>query len=168
MQFEVKQGSSVAYLHPNKSGTYAIDSGTLITFGSLHPATAESFGLSGEMVHFFEVDYTLLFNRFALAQHTFREISKYPSISRELNFVLDERTPVASVIEQIASVHPFLGGFSVVDTFRDEAKVGMDKKSVTFSFSIQDPEKTITDEQALTIQTAIIARMEEGGVELRK
>lgn len=129
---------------------------------------AEAFGLSSKTVLFFEIDHSLLMNRFAVSSRTFQEIPKYPSIRRELNFVIDERVPVGDVVSEIANVHPLLSDFQVVDIFRDATKVDPDKKSVTFSFLIQDPTKTITDEEALAIQQAIITELETKGRMLRK
>lgn len=169
VESEVIQGThDIAHLHPNKSGMYRVHADNLITFGSIHPAVAESFGLSNRTVLSFEINFSLLMNRFMTAHHEFREISKYPGIRRELNFVIDERVPVREIIGEIASVHTFLSDFQVVDIFRDATKVGADKKSVTFSFLIQDPTKTITDEEALVIQQAIISELEKKGRVLRK
>ncbi len=167
--FTVEQGTeNIASFHPNKSGRYVVDGEVLVTFGSLHPAVAESFGLANVEVVLFEVDYQKLSHHFATADYRFAEIGKYPGITRELNFVFEETIPVSSVIAKIASVSPILSNFSVVDTFRDTAKVGEGKKSVTFSFLIQDITKTITDEEALSIQEKIIKKLEGEGVMLRK
>jgi len=56
----------------------------------------------------------------------------------------------------------------VVDEFRDSVKIGEGKKSISFSFLIQDLTKTITDEEALAIQEKIIKKLEGEGIELRK
>lgn len=154
--------------HPNKSGRYVVDGEVIISFGSLHPGVAESFGLANAEVLLFEVDYEKLIHYFTTASHRFSEIGKFPGISRELNFVLEETVPVSTVIAKIASVSPILSNFSVVDIFRDVAKIGEGKKSVTFSFLMQDITKTITDEEALVIQEQIIAKLEGEGIELRK
>jgi phenylalanyl-tRNA synthetase beta subunit len=75
---------------------------------------------------------------------------------------------VSSVIAKIASVSPLLSNFSVVDEFRDVVKIGEGKKSISFSFLMQDITKTITDEEALVIQEKIIKKLEGEGVSLRK
>ena len=75
---------------------------------------------------------------------------------------------MSSVIAKIAGVSPLLSSFSVVDEFRDAIKIGAGKKSVTFSFLMQDLTKTITDEEALVIQENIIVKLEGEGIELRK
>ena len=167
--FTVEQGTEdIASLHPNKSGRYMINGEILISFGSLHPGVAESFGLANADVLLFEVDYLKLSHYFATASHTFTEIGKFPGITRELNFVFSETTPVSTVIAKIVSVSPLLSNFSVVDEFRDAVKIGEGKKSISFSFLIQDITKTITDEEALVIQEQIIAKLEGEGIELRK
>lgn len=167
--FAVEQGTeNIASLHPNKSGRYILGNETIMHFGSLHPGVAESFGLSGAEVLLFEVDYQKLSHHFATAGYKFSEIGKYPGITRELNFVFEETIPVSTVIAKIASVSPILSNFSVVDEFRDAQKVGEGKKSISFSFLMQDLTKTITDEEALVIQEQIIAKLEGEGIDLRK
>lgn len=167
--FTVEQGTeNIASLHPNKSGQYTIDGEVLVSFGSLHPGVAESFGLANSDILLFEVDFGKLAHHFATAHHTFSEIGKFPGITRELNFVFAEAIPVSSVIAKIASVSSLLSNFSVVDEFRDAQKIGEGKKSISFSFLIQDLTKTITDEEALAIQEKIIAKLEGEGVNLRK
>lgn len=167
--FQVEQGTDgIASLHPNKSGRYLVDGELIITFGSLHPGVAESFGLASTEVLLFEVDYQKMFHYFTNTDHSFSDIAKYPGITRELNFVFLETIPVGTVIAKIAAVSPMLSNFSVVDTFRDATKIGEGKKSVTFSFLMQDLTKTITDEEALVIQEKIIAKLEGEGVSLRK
>ena len=167
--FSVDQGiEGITSLHPNKSGRYIIENEAIISFGSLHPGVAESFGLANADILLFEVDYEKLSHHFATASYKFSEIGKYPGITRELNFVFSETIPVSSVIAKISSVSPMLSNFSVVDTFRDAQKIGAGKKSVTFSFLMQDLTKTITDEEALAIQEKIIAKLEGEEVSLRK
>lgn len=167
--FQVEQGiENIASFHPNKSGRYMIDGEVLISFGSLHPGVAESFGLANAEVLLFEVDFGRLSHHFATASYKFSEIGKYPGITRELNFVFSETIPVSTIISKIASVSPLLSNFSVVDEFRDAVKIGEGKKSISFSFLIQDLTKTITDEEALIIQEKIITKLEGEGVSLRK
>jgi len=123
--FQVEQGTNgIASLHPNKSGRYLVDGELIMSFGSLHPGVAESFGLASAEVLLFEVDYQKLFHYFTNTDHSFSEIAKYPGITRELNFVFPETIPVGTIIEKIAKVSPILSNFSVVDTFRDAVKVG--------------------------------------------
>jgi phenylalanyl-tRNA synthetase beta subunit len=56
----------------------------------------------------------------------------------------------------------------VVDSiYRDEEKIGSDKKSVSFSFILSNTEWTINDEEALSVQNLIIHNMKEKGYNLR-
>lgn len=89
------------------------------------------------------------------------EISKFPGVERELNFVMDDRDSAGNAAETIASVSPMISGVRAIDVYRDAARLGEGKRSVTFSFRIENPEKTITDAEALDIQNSAIAKMEE-------
>ncbi len=104
---------------------------------------------------------------FERGEPKFSEPSKFPGVRRELNFVLNERDLSGDVAAAVSAVDERIGSVSVLDVFRDAAKVGEGKKSVTFSFVIEDPEKTITDQEALEIQNRIVAEMEKRGLGLR-
>lgn len=168
ISYNIEQGSDSKIFHPNKSGRYTIQGEVIVNFWFAHPAVAESFDLSEVSTLFFEIDYTKLVWVFEASKNSFEPIARYPGIRRELNFVFDETTPVAEIIVRIQSNSKLLSDFSVVDTFRDAVKVGEGKKSVTFSFLIQDTSKTITDEEALIIQEKIIRNLEWEGIFLRK
>jgi phenylalanyl-tRNA synthetase beta subunit len=51
--------------------------------------------------------------------------------------------------------------------FRDESKIGTNKKSVNFAFSLQSDESTISDDEAMGIQNMIIDKMAEQGIAIR-
>ncbi|MFA6091203.1 MAG: phenylalanine--tRNA ligase subunit beta, partial [Candidatus Gracilibacteria bacterium] len=73
--FSVEQRTEgIASLHPNKSGQYMLDGEVLVSFGSLHPGVAESFGLANADVLLFEVDFGKLAHHFTTASHKFSEI----------------------------------------------------------------------------------------------
>lgn len=74
---------------------------------------------------------------------------------------MDDRDGAAEAAMIISSVSPKISSVTVVDTYRDPVRVGEGKRSVTFSFRIEDPDKTITDAEALDILSLSIAKMEE-------
>ena len=60
-----------------------------------------------------------------------------------------------------------IGEINVLDIYRSEEKLGKDKKSIVFSVVIQNPEKTLTDEEALIVQNKIVAKLKDKSIELR-
>ncbi len=164
-KLSVSQGveaSAHPFLHPGKSGTVWIEGTAAAVFGSVHPAVAEKYGFSDAEVAYFEIVPEKAFD-FSLShgEPVFSEISKFPGVDRELNFVMDDRDSAAHAAAIIASASSTVADVRVIDVYRDAAKVGEGKRSVTFSFRIENPEKTITDAEALEIQNLAIAKMEE-------
>lgn len=162
---KVSQGSDVfkfPFLHPGKSGSVSVNGRHVAAFGEIHPKTAENFDLSDFRVSYFEIDPEAVFVLASeFGEPAFSDISKFPGVTRELNFVLDERDSAGSVADIIASVDSKISDVIVVDTYRDGVRVGEGKRSVTFSFKIGDSEKTITDAEALDVLNRAIAKMEE-------
>ncbi|MDD2487687.1 MAG: phenylalanine--tRNA ligase subunit beta [Candidatus Gracilibacteria bacterium] len=156
------------YFHPNKSGSFELESGeNLINFGYVNPIVASNFDLDDSDLIYFEMDFNLLFQKYLSSSFCFSEISRFPGINRELNFVMEEKTPVGDVIGNIGDVDLLIRNVTVLDIYRNIEKIGTDMKSVTFNILIQDFTKTITDDIALDIQNKIIARLKKYGVELR-
>lgn len=104
----------------------------------------------------------------AIADHSkYIEPNKYPSISRELNFLLNKTASTGEIADMIAAVDPRIHSLAVVDVYEHE-KIGADMKSVTFSFVVEDYTKTITDEAAQELQNTIITSLEQKSIYLRR
>ncbi len=169
LAWKIEQGvtDTTPYFHPNKSGRYMLGDDCIATFGYIHPRVLTNFDLTGEEVVFFDIDAEKLAALARKKSVAYREPSKFPSISRELNFVLPDRENTGNIARAIAAVDPRISSPKVVDTYIDETKVGVGKKSVTFSFMIEDRTKTITDEEAGEIQSRVISGLAEKGYMLR-
>ncbi|MDD2565339.1 MAG: hypothetical protein PHY51_00680, partial [Candidatus Gracilibacteria bacterium] len=157
------------YFHPNKSGEIRLDNSELLgAFGYINPSVASNFELDDSKLIYLEIDFTKLFDLYIKSDLEFREIPKYPGIDRELNFVMDEKTPVGDIISSISNIDTLIKNVRIIDIYRNSEKIGENKKSVTFSVYIQDYTKTITDEDALIIQNKIIDFLAKENIELRK
>ena len=75
--------------------------------------------------------------------------------------------PVGSVCSSIQWVDPLITQVGVKEVYEDIHKLGEGKKSVLFTCLFQNPDKTMTDEEALVVQERIIADMKKEGIELR-
>lgn len=165
---EAQQWTDHFIFHSGKSGTYTLNNTELAIFWYAHPQIVANFNLQNHSVIAFQVHFPLLLNLSRSASFAFSEPSKYPSITRELNFVMEEKLPVQQIIRQIIAVDPaIIGNVLVQDTYRDTVKVGEGNKSVTFSFTLNNSQKTITDEEALDLQNAVIAQLQSQNIHLR-
>lgn len=138
----------------------------LAKFGRIHPETAHAFDISSDTLYF-EVDYEKILELRADKDDRFHEISRYQTIPRELNFVLDEHTPTGDITRIIDAVHPWIRDISVDSIYRDEEKVGAGKKSVNFAFTLSNTDGTISDDEAMHVQNLVIDTMKSHGYNLR-
>lgn len=109
----------------------------------------------------------VLLDGFLNAEKRLAPISKFQSIPRELNFVMGRDVTTGPIAKMIEAHHPYIQNVIVDSIYEDESKLGKDKKSVNFSFTLQSHEDTISDDEALRIQDAIIALMKTHNYELR-
>ncbi|MFZ2256367.1 MAG: hypothetical protein WAW59_07245 [Patescibacteria group bacterium] len=161
-----ESGSVLECLHPGMSAVYKVGDDGVIRFGRVHPETAEAYDIPTDTLYF-EGEYETLLSLAKDRENVFRPISRYQRIDRELNFVMSETTRTGDIATLLSSVHPWITGVVVDSVYRDESKIGKDKKSINYSFSLQSDESTISDDEAMNIQNMIIDTMKEKGVELR-
>jgi phenylalanyl-tRNA synthetase beta chain len=155
------------FLHPGVSGEYREGDIVIARFGQVHPMSAEAYDIPASTLYF-EVDYEVLLELQNDKEILFHPISKYQTIPRELNFVLTENTRTGDIAHMIDATHPWIQNVVVDSIYRDDAKIGKNKKSVNFSFILSNIDGTISDEDALMVQNAVIEKMREQGYGLRQ
>ena len=99
----------------------------------------------------------------------FGEISKFPEVRRDLALVLDKKVSFDE-ISKLANrtERKLLKDINVFDVFEGE-QIGLDKKSYSVSFLLQDNEQTLTDKQIDgTMQKLITTFEKELGAIIRK
>ena len=159
------QSNSLPFLHPGVSGEYREGESVFISFGRVHPATAEAFDIPADTLYW-EADIGLLLSHFELKETRVAPISRFQSIPRELSFVMDELVHTGPIALTIESHHPWISGVTVGSIYRDETRLGSGKKSVNFVFSLTSHEHTISDDEALKLQNEIIETMKQKGCEI--
>ncbi len=156
----------LAVLHPGLSGVYEIGETRVASFGQIHPKVRQDFGIKVPLVYF-EIDFAILLDLASEKDKRFKELSAYQALSRELNFVLPEKTHTGEIARDIESVHPWISDVQIDSIFRDDEKIGADLKSVNFTFTLQSMRQTISDDEVAEIFEKIIAMMKEKGYNLR-
>jgi phenylalanyl-tRNA synthetase beta chain len=160
------QSSSLPFLHPGASGEYREGESIFVSFGRVHPATAEAFDVPADTLYW-EADISLLLSHFEQKETRVAPISRFQSVPRELSFVMEELTHTGPIAMAIESHHPWISTVIVGSIYRDDERVWIAKKSVNFVFSLMSHEHTISDDEALAIQIEIIEKMKTMGCEIR-
>ncbi len=93
----------------------------------------------------------------------------YPSVTRDLNLVVDETVRWADVAATVeANCDDYLENLDYRDTYRDAKRLGADKKSLLMAIALRSAKGTMTNQQADEIRDRIVAACgKEHGAELR-
>lgn len=108
-----------------------------------------------------EVDVQRLVD-LAVATVTHEEVSPYPAITREFNFVVNESVrwmDLATTVRENGG--PCVESVSYRETFRDPQRDGPDMKRVLLAVVLRSSSQTLTREQAEQASTAIVTSCRE-------
>ena len=104
----------------------------------------QAFGIK-QGVQYIQFDVAGILNAYQSKKVVYKEVSKYPSIERDLALVIDKATPFALIESSIAEAKvEALSSTRVFDIFESD-KLGAGKKSVAINFVFNAPDKTLTD-----------------------
>ena len=107
--------------------------------------------------------------KYAAKHVQFKEISKYPSVERDLALVVPKSMKYKEVEEQVSKLRlAKLQEVKLFDVFESE-KLGTGKKSMAINFTFLDEEKTLTDKEIDSWMNRIMTTLEkELHAEIRK
>jgi phenylalanyl-tRNA synthetase alpha chain len=92
----------------------------------------------------------------------FKEVSKYPEISRDISFIIDKDINLNNYFEIVRDfAENIIEEVKLIDEFENEAKFGAGKKSYTFHIVYRSHERTLTNEEVNKIQAEIITKTEK-------
>ena len=145
-----------------------IKNNIVATIGSVNKKTSNRFDIK-QPVLFVDLDWGKLLELNKKIKIEYREISKFPTVYRDLAIVVDKALTYGEVEKatQNAKVNK-LKSINLFDIFESD-KLGANKKSLAVSFTFLDEEKTMTDNDIDAMMNKIIASYEkELNAEVRK
>ena len=119
-------------------------------------------------VYYAEINWTLLMKKVRNQSVSFKEISKFPAVRRDLALLVDKQVEFAA-IEQIAfaSEKKLLKRVELFDVYEGK-NLEAGKKSYAVNFVLQDESKTMNDKQTDAVMKKIISNLEKQlGAKLR-
>ncbi len=139
----------------------------LVSFGSVSKANLKKADVNGP-IYFAQFDWDLLLKVIKKNRITYKEVSKFPSVRRDLALLLDDQVTFDQ-LRLIANKteRKLLKEVQIFDVYKGD-KLPEGKKSYALSFVLQDEEKTLTDKQIDgIIQKLIINFEKEVGASVR-
>ncbi|NQW78870.1 MAG: phenylalanine--tRNA ligase subunit beta, partial [Chitinophagaceae bacterium] len=147
---------------------YIIDKKTVCTVEVIAVKKLQAFGIK-QSVLYIQFDLANLLALYQSQQVVYQEVSKYPSVERDIALVLPTATAYAAIEQSIAAVKlTALQQTSVFDIFESE-KLGDQKKSVAINFVFNATDKTLTDIEIDTMMKKLVKEFENNlQAEIRK
>lgn len=137
-------------MNPYQSAYININGTIVGYFGKVHPS------LYKEDIYVMEINLDTLFN-IKSGKTKFREFTKYPSISIDLSFIVNEEVLCDDIILTIRkNGKGSLKSVNAVDYYEDES-LGENKKAITFKLTFESFDKTLTDEEVKPLIDNVIS-----------
>ena len=131
----------------------------LATFGVLHKKIQKAFDIDNE-VYYADLNWKELMKAIKGNAVTYREISKYPAVKRDLALLLDKKVQFVE-IEKIAfeTDKKLLKSVELFDVYEGK-NLEPGKKSYAVSFMLQDENATLNDKQIDKFMQKLIMNLE--------
>ncbi len=153
--------------HPGKCADVYAGKQKIGVMGELHPLVQGNYDLLDTPLLAAEFDMAAL----SAAVPTLFKITaipQQPPMLEDIALIVDESLPAAQIEALIRQTGgETLADVRLFDIYRGE-QIGAGKKSLAYSLTYQDPERTLTDKDAAKLRTKIVKRLErELGAQLR-
>ncbi len=144
------------YGHPGRSADVFRDGHCIGWIGELHPRLQRALDLDVEVIGF-ELDLAPLTLR-ALPKAT--ELSRFPSVRRDLAFVVADEVPWQAISATVrTAVGPLLRDLVLFDRYVG-AGVESGQKSLAMGLILQDNSRTLTDRDVEGVVSGVVAAIE--------
>ncbi|WP_077603219.1 phenylalanine--tRNA ligase subunit beta [Oceanobacillus sojae] len=143
-------------MHPGRCAVIKLNGKGIGYVGQVHPLTAKDFDVKETYV--FEIDLESVFAVHQLAP-SFTDIPRYPSVTRDIAFILDNDVPAGDVQAVIMEIGvPLVKEVSIFDVYQGE-HMEEGKKSVAYRLLYQDPSRTLKDDEVDASYQEIIEKV---------
>ncbi len=148
-------------MHPGQTAEISVNNDIVGLVGKLHPA------VSKEAVFVLEINLDKLISK-KTGKMKFKEISKYPTISKDLAMLINKNISsdeIAKTIKKAAG--SLLTNTEVFDVY-EGANIPEGKRSIAYSLAFGANDRTLTDEEINNIMEKVIETVQNKlGAELR-
>ncbi len=125
---------------------YFIGKQKLCDFGNIKKSVLKEFDIKQDVLAA-EIDWNLVMKLIKNRQITYHELPKFPEVRRDLSLLMDESVTYDQLVKLAEKTErKLLKNVNLFDVYQGE-KIEKGKKSYAMSFTLQDEEKTLTDNQ---------------------
>lgn len=137
----------ISEMHPGRTAKILLDGALLGFAGQVHPSIAKAYDVPETYVAEIDLQKLMAFEKETLV---YQPVSKYPSVSRDIALLIDEKVGNAEITAQIkGTAGHFLTNIQLFDIYQGE-NIEAGKKSMAYRLTFVNPEATLTDEEIST------------------
>ncbi|QCR33195.1 phenylalanine--tRNA ligase subunit beta [Lysinibacillus sp. SGAir0095] len=156
--------ASVDGLHPGQTATILLDGEKVGIIGGLHPSERKKYDLKDTFVAELNLNAILTAE---VEELVYTSVPRFPAMTRDIALELDRSKPAGEIIQIIRNAGTkLLKEVKVFDVYEGE-KMEAGKKSVAFSLTYFDPDRTLTDDEVVSAHNKVLKALTEAGAELR-
>ena len=141
-----------------------------IEISELKREDLQRFKIKKPLVYAFQIDLSPSLAKLKIADRElelrisdkkihYRPISKYPSIVRDIAFIVDRSIGAEDIADEIYTVSNEINRVELFDEYVSD-KIGMNKKSLAYHLYLESMDRTLTDQEAESIMKKIIKKIE--------
>lgn len=145
-------------MHPGRCATVSIQEEVVGFIGQVHPLLASEMDLNETYV--FDLNIEKILDKI---DHTpsYKTIPRYPSVTRDIAFIVDQNIHASHVQETIQNIGaPLVTKVTVFDVYEGE-NLAENKKSIAYRLHYLDPTKTLKDKEVEKSYRQIIELISE-------
>ena len=148
-------------MHPGRTADIVLDGEVIGFIGQLHPEAEKQLDVKNTFV--FELSLVKVFG--ADAEETYyAAIPRFPSMTRDMAVVVTKETKAGEMKQVIAEAGgELLKDVTLFDLYEGE-KMEEGKKSLAFSMTYFDAERTLTDEEVTEAHNRVLTTVERNSV----
>ena len=160
--------SQEPYLHTGVSADIVAEDGTIVGwFGKIHKFVLKNYDINQD-VYYGELDTDYL-AKLPEKKYSTKEISKFPSVERDIAVVVDEQVCNEDLTNAIKSAcGKIFGDVKLFDVYRS-ASLGENKKSMAYKITFASDDKTLTGDEINSAVAKVLKSLEyRYGAKLRQ
>ncbi len=157
--------ASGGHMHPGRCAKVMVGSVCVGEIFELHPKIGERIGIPNR-VAYAELNLRAI-TEYALVNSKYKPLSQYPSVTRDIAFVVDRETAHKNIYEALTSAHPLISSVELFDVYEGTG-VEAGKKSMAYHVIYQSGERTLDAGEVFAIHESIVKLLKEKfGAEIR-
>ncbi len=153
-RYTFEKGNVPKELHPGISASINVNGSNIGFLGKVHPSVLK------DDVYVLEINLDKLLS-IKTGKMKYKDISKYPSIVKDIAFIVDKDTTSKEIIDTIKkSSSKILANVELFDLYTGE-NIDSNKKSLAYKLTFMDPNRTLTEEEVMNVFNNITLNVEK-------